>query len=97
VECTKYYVGRNECSSVASSGPPDNANCRTEGMFYHITNSPICEGCYKETNSLTEPMDYEYKALHELRFRYLGKHFVKISHYYEIPLSKILCFVEVWD
>jgi hypothetical protein len=67
--------------------------CHLRGHPFKLgkVDNPICRRCLRETETASHIL-CACKALDDLRFPCLGRHFLDPDDYHEIPLSSILCF-----
>jgi ribonuclease HI len=69
-------------------------HCHLRGHLFKLgkLSSPNCRRCYHETETASHVL-CDCEALADLRFRHLGRFFLKPGDYHEILLSRILCFI----
>jgi hypothetical protein len=79
----------NHMNSIEKMAKAIKKLCNTD----FSTDSRICGRCHVTTETASHILR-ERVASADLRFRRLGKHFMEQSYYDDIPLRKILYFVE---
>jgi hypothetical protein len=68
-------------------------HCHLRGHLLKLgkVNSPICRRCLRKAETASHIL-CDCEALAELRFRHVGRYFMRPGDYHEIPLCKILYF-----
>jgi hypothetical protein len=70
-------------------------HCHLKGHLFKmgLMNDPICERCLEVDESATHVL-CDYETLAYLRFRHLGQFFMEPSDFNNVPIGKVLHFIQ---
>jgi hypothetical protein len=69
-------------------------HCRLKGHLFKLGLTDIaCERCLEEDESVTHILR-DCKAIDYLRFLHLGQLFMEPSDYYDVPINKVVHFIQ---
>jgi hypothetical protein len=70
-------------------------HCHLKGQLFKfgLTDDLICERCLEEDESAIHIL-CDCEAVAHVRFRHLGQFFMEPNDYYDIPIYKVLHFIQ---